>query len=255
MKSKRQSYETRRKKDKLRRRLKLAKEREERAILLKSMIQTERDFTTEFKITEFKNLFYMFPDDFLPLQEDIRKMKNHSAYDPKDILKSIEQKQNENRIENNVELSEANETEEIDTELTLDVQRKETDNSAGQVSNPVKMEIEVIDYAIPTTSSCVENFENKNSIAVNHSNNFWKSTQGKKKLTEVPIPTPVVVDIKTEFELEEYKIDFTPLESKSDAVIIVQSAQPGVYDVTEESNLNSPTEIKTEIEESDFILG
>lgn len=255
MRIKKQSYETKRKKDKLRRRLKSAKEREQRAILLKSMIQTERDFTTEFKITEFKNLFCMFPDDFLPLQEDIKKMEKHSAYDPKEILKSIEQKQNETGIENNVELSEANETEEIDIEPTLDVQRKETEGSTGQVSNPVKMEIEVFDYAIPTTSSCVGNYDNKNSIAVNHSNNFWKSTQVKKKLTEVPIPTPVVVDIKTEVELEEYKIDFYPLESKSDAVIIVQSAQPGVYDVTEESNLNSPIEIKTEIEESDFILG
>lgn len=254
MRLKKQSYEMRRKKNNLRRRLKSAKEREQRAILLKSMIQTKRDFTTEFKIIEFKNLLNMFPDDFLPLQEDIKKLKKHSAYDPKDILKSIEQKQNETTVVNNIEPSEARE---IDTELSLKVQKKETGGSAGQVSIPVKMEIEVFDYAIPTTSSCgVKIFESKNSNALNYSNEFLKSAQAKKNFTEDPNPTPDVVDcqhIKTEVELEDYKIDSTPLESKSDTVIIVQSAQPGIY-MTEESNLNSPIEIKTEIEESDYIL-
>lgn len=200
----------------------MREQHDERANLLKSMIETEKDFTTEFGQGEFKKLLDIFPDYFTPtLKAAVRRMNEYSAYDPKELWKPFQERQKVKKKVQSVK-----ETTKSDKQTVPRKARKKA-NSSGETSGfdskIFKMEVQDYGCVIPTTLSQIGNLAED-------------------------------VAIKTEVQLDEYEIATSSLKVEKSPAIIIQKITEN--DKTKEQpTLNSNLVIKTEIEESEYVLG
>lgn len=199
----------------------MREQHDERANLLKSMIETEKDFTTEFGQGEFKKLLDIFPDYFTPtLKAAVGRMNKYSVYDPKELWKPFQERQ---KVKKKVQP--VKETTKSDKQTVPRKIRKKANSSAGESSSfdPQIFKIEAQDFGcvIPTTLSQIGN------------------------LAEV-------VAIKTEVQLDEYEIATSSLKVEKSPAIIIQKI---TEDEKMQPTLNSNLVIKTEIDESEYVLG